>query len=153
MHPSNKPRTYATMHASAPGAARRFLLLLALCGLLSLWLAVPSFAQPRRLDPEQMQQRLAAETDALIQQLALTDAQEAQVRPILAERNEQRVARLVKARERFSREAMTAMRQDLEALNAATDKKLEAILTKAQMAKYRKIQEDRAARRRGRRGM
>ncbi len=134
---------------------RRLRFLLALCGVLSLWPAAWTVAQPfgGPANPETMKARLAAETDALIQQLELTDAQEARVRPILEAHNEQRVTRFAKARENPTREAMQAMRKDAETLRAETEKKLAAVLTEAQMTTYKKIQEDRAAQRRGRRGM
>ncbi len=126
---------------------------MALALTLCLFAVLPVLAQPfgGPPDPEQMRARLAEETDALVALLKLTEAQEVQVRSLLDDRNEKRVALFEKAREQRSREAFRALRADVAALDEETDRQLAEVLTDDQMATYEKRQEEQAAERRGRR--
>jgi len=125
---------------------RRTALLLALGLVASLWLAPMTFAQPT---PEQMKERMAIRTDTLIQQLNLTAEQQDPVRAILEASNTKRMEFRDKARESGS---FAGMREDMTALNQETTMKLGEVLTEEQMAKYKKIQEEQASQRGGRRG-
>ena len=79
---------------------RRVVLVLALALVASLWLAPAAFAQPTS---EQMQQRMAAQTDTLVKKLDLTAAQDEPVRAILAAHNEKQMELRDEARASGSR--------------------------------------------------
>ncbi len=125
---------------------RRAAFFLALGLVASLWLAPMTFAQPT---PEQMKERMAIRTDTLIQQLNLTAEQQEPVRAILEASNTKRMELRDKARESGS---FAGMREDMTALNEETAMKLGEVLTEEQMAQYKKIQEEQASQRGGRRG-
>ncbi|MFQ5569214.1 MAG: hypothetical protein ACE5G0_06040 [Rhodothermales bacterium] len=131
---------------------RRLVLLLGAGLILSLWMVPSSLAQGFGFNPERMKERLAAQVEDTIEQLALTDEQEEPVRAILEENTNKRIELITNARESGSREAMMAMREDTAALNEETEKKLAEVLTEEQLTKYQEIQAERASRRRGRRG-
>ena len=128
-------------------AARRVGLLLFLGLLTGLVLAPQTFAQ--RGDPAQMQERLAAQTEDTIKQLGLTDDQQEPVRTILEEQNKKRMDLREQARASGS---FGGMREQMMALAEETETRLAEVLTDEQMATYRKIMEERAARRGMRRG-
>lgn len=136
------------MQTLSPTTPRGIVHLLALALLASLWLAPQAaLAQP---SPEQMQQRMAAQTDTLIQKLSLKDDQKAPVRAILEEHNTKRMDLFTKARESGS---FQDMRESMATLNEETEAKLAKVLTAEQMETYRKVQEELAEQRRQRRGM
>ncbi len=124
---------------------RRLVLLPALALLTSFWLALPALAQPSEAE---MKQRMAAQTDTLVQTLALTADQEEPVRTILEENNTKRMELRNKARESGS---FMGLREDMAALNEETVAKLGEVLTEEQMAAYHKFMEEQRSQRRGRR--
>lgn len=110
-----------------------------------------ALAQP---NTEQMKERLAAQTEDTIKQLALTAEQEETVRSILADANTKRIEMMEKA---FSggrdREKMQAFRADLKKHQEDLEVQLSGLLTDEQLATYKKIVEEQASRRgQGRRG-
>jgi hypothetical protein len=114
--------------------------------LLSFWLAPASFAQGRGVNPEQMQERMEAQNEETIKELGLPKAKADLVRPILQTSLEKRMD-LMKNRQ--DRQAMRAKMGDLD---QETETKLAEVLSKEEMVKYKKIQEERAAQRGNRRG-
>ena len=125
---------------------QRAALLLAIGLILSLWLAPLTIAQP---DPAQMEQRMAAQTDTLLNRLNLTAEQQDPVRAILEANNAKRLELRDAARESGS---FQGLREDMAALNEETAMKLGEVLTEEQMETYKTYMEEQAARRRGRRG-
>ena len=124
---------------------RRVVLVLVLVLVASLWLASAAFAQPT---PEQMQQRMAAQTDTLIKKLDLTAAQDEPVRAILAAHNEKQMELRSEARASGS---FGGMREKMMALQEETAMKLGEVLTEEQMTTYKKLLEEQRSRRGGRR--
>ena len=124
---------------------RRAALLLAIGLILSLWLAPLTMAQP---DPAQMEQRMAAQTDTLLNRLNLTAEQQDPVRTILEARNAKQIELRNAARESGS---FMGMREDMAALNEETATKLGAVLTEEQMEIYHTFMEEQRSRRGGRR--
>lgn len=136
------------MHTLILNDARRraaLLLILALAG--SLGLAPLTFAQP---SPEQMQERMAAQTDTLLHKLNLAAEQQDPVRALLEASDQKRLDLFAKARESGS---FMGLREDMAALNEETAMKLGEVLTEEQMTVYQEEMEARAAERRRRRGM
>ena len=123
----------------------RTALLLAIGLILSLWLAPLTVAQP---DPAQMEQRMAAQTDTLLNKLNLTAEQQDPVRDILEASNAKRLELRNAARESGS---FAGLREDMAALNEETATKLGAVLTEEQMEIYKKYMEEQRSRRGGRR--
>lgn len=137
------------LNVSRRSLLQRVALLFALAVLTGFWLTPQTFAQRFGGSPEERQARMAAQTDTLVQQLGLHGEQEAAVRAILGEQNTRRMELMTAARESGS---FTSVRDEMAALRAETDAKLAEVLTGAQMATYKKIQEERRNRRGGRRG-
>ena len=123
----------------------RIVLLLALALMTSLWLAPPTLAQPSEAE---MKQRMAAQTDTLLQKLDLAADQEEPVRAILEARNAKQVELRNKARESGS---FMGLREDRAALSEETATKLGEVLTEKQMAAYHAFMEEQRSRRGGRR--
>ena len=124
---------------------RRVVLGLTLALVASLWLASSAFAQPT---PEQMQQRMAAQTDTLVKKLDLTAAQDEPVRAILAAHNEKQMELRNEARAGGS---FGGMREKMMALQEETTLKLGEVLTEEQMTTYKTFLEEQRSRRGGRR--
>ena len=114
---------------------------------LALLLAAPALAQ--RPGPEQMRAHMTAQAEETISQLALPDERADAVRPILLAAIDARVEMMEERRQggpgRFG-----AMREQMRALAQETEAKLAAVLTAAEMERYRIIQAEHAAKRRGR---
>ena len=127
---------------------RRAVLFLTLILVASLGLAPATFAQPT---PEQMKERMAAQTDTLVNRLALTAAQDEPVRAILAAHNDKQMELREEARAGGSR---GGMREKMMALQEETTLKLGEVLTEEQMTTYKTFLEEQRGRRGGpRRGM
>lgn len=118
--------------------------------LLFVLAATSVFAQqgPRGMDKAAWLDRQMA---ALTEQVGLTEAQAAQVRPLLEAQFDQRQALFQQARGQ-GREAMQALRPQMQKLQEETDAKVEALLQEDQVAKYRAYREAQQAQRRGPRG-
>ena len=128
---------------------RHGVLFLALALVASLWLAPLTAAQGRMGDPAEMQKRMTAQTDTLLQKLDLTAEQEEPVRAILEARNTKRMELMESARASGSR---MGLREDMAALNEETAMKLGEVLTDNQMTVYNTFMEEQRGRRGGRRG-
>ena len=124
---------------------RRVMLFPALALMMSLWLAPPAFAQPSEAE---MKQRMAAQTDTLLNKLDLTADQEEPVRASREASNTKRMELRNKARESGS---FMGLREDMAAINEETATKLGEVLTEKQMAAYHTFMEEQRSRRGGRR--
>jgi len=138
-----------THNSILPALLRRAAILLVLVLVATLWLTPQAFAQGRGFSPEQMKERMAAQTQDLIKQLNLTADQKAPVDSILAQQNDKRLEMFTKARESGS--GMQGMREQMMALDEETASTLSEVLTPDQLTKYKEIREAQAAQR-GRRG-
>ena len=95
-------------------------------------------AQARR-DSAEIEKRMAAQVDAIVEHLALSEEQEAPVRAILADANKQRMELRMNARQEGGPQAL---REKVRTINEATKTKLGEILTDEQMAAYSKFIEE-----------
>ena len=77
----------------------------------------------------------------LKKRLHLTEEQEDEVRSIIEKQGEKH-SQIIQKYQDQGREGRYLLRRDLQALQEATDKKLETVLTEKQIEKYRKIQEE-----------
>lgn len=105
--------------------------------------------QGRRFGPEQMKERFMARLDETLKAMNLSKEKEASVREILTAALDKRVALMAEARETGSFEGV---REKMRGLQEETEKQLAMVLDEEEMARYRKLQEENAGRRRGRRG-
>jgi hypothetical protein len=92
--------------------------------------------------------------EELVARLSLTDAQAADVYPILEEHGRQ-MRELMQGARGQGRQGMSAMRSRMEELDASTENRLSRILDERQMSEYRKYIEEQRAKTRegGREGM
>ncbi len=95
-------------------------------------------AQPRR-DSAEIEKRMAAQVDAIVEHLALSEEQEAPVRAILTDANKQRMELRMSARRDGD---FQAIREKMMSVNEETKTKLGEILTDEQMAAYSKFIEE-----------
>jgi len=89
----------------------------------------------------------------LTEQLELDEGQATQIREVLLIQNEESARMMEEARASGQgRSAFGAMRERMQELRQGTDKKIKALLTEAQVARYEEILAERAAARGERRG-
>ncbi len=111
----------------------------------------------RRMSPEQMKERMTAQIDETIAGLALTGDRAETVKLLLTNQAEKRIALQTGARPRGGqagnedrRAAMTAMREQMGALDEETLALLGDVLSEEELVKYAEIvQAQRPGRRRG----
>lgn len=116
---------------------------------LALFIAAPALAQWP--GPEQMRAHLTAQAEETIAQLDLTDEKADAVRPILLAAVDARVTMMEERRQSGARR-FGALREQMQTLAQETEAKLAAVLTDAELERYRAIQAEHAAKRRGRAG-
>lgn len=115
--------------------------------LMGLFVVPQAFAQRGGArNPEQMRQRFVAQVDETIKALALEDSTAGKVREILMSSLDTRIKMMSEARDRGDFEAVRTKMQDLQ---KETEARLAGVLSEEQMARYRKIQQERSANRRG----
>jgi len=118
--------------------------------LMMLLVAPLAFAQGQRqrMTPEQMQERFEQETKEMITALELTEEQIPMYTEIMEAANADRTDMM---EDMASGDVdRSEMRDKMMKLTANTEEALSAVLTEAQMEKYKKILEERAGQRRRR---
>ena len=135
-----RPQIFHTLHT------RRLplVLLLLLAGFTS-----PALGQ--RAGGQNMEERMQAEIEAVMDSLALSEEKDVQVRAILAEDLQERTSLMQDLRGQ-NRDARAAMREKMTALDAQTDEKLEAVLSAPEMEKYTRVRDELRESQRGRPG-
>jgi len=130
------------MKVNSSRIARTGVLLLAAALLPSLALAQQG-AERQPPSEEQIAQQVEKRVQEMRERLELTEEQEQQMQPILADNMKQlRELRQSYQGKGRDRETMQALRGEAQAMQQATRAKLEGILTPEQMTEYDAIQEE-----------